>query len=176
MGGFNNEQSVIAEVKNIAKERDELRKAVEESKNEAPFANEDIKRANELAKSGGDFNSYLQLSQIDYNSVDDETLLMEGLIRPSFKSEEEAQEYFSGMTEPQKKMEAQRFRNNLIQEQGQKKQDIIKQANDKRASVNDGIKNALTKKDTMFGMTIKNADKKKLFSKLTSEKGIINDK
>ena len=175
LGGFNDEQSVIDEVKSIAKERDELRKAVEDSKGEGNFANDDIKRANELAKSGGDFNSYLQLSQIDYEQIDDDTLLMEGLIRPSFKTEDEANEYFNGMTEPQKKMEAQRFRTGLVQEQTQKKQEIIKAANDKRKSVNDGITKVLKGTSEIFGMKLSSADKKKTFGKLTSEKGIMND-
>lgn len=175
LGGFSDEQSVIDEVKSIAKERDELRQAVEDSKGEGNFANEDIKRANELAKSGGDFNSYLQLSQIDYNQIDDDTLLMEGLIRPSFGTEEEANEYFREMTAPQKKMEAQRFRAGLVQEQNQKKQDLIKTANDKRKSVNDGITKVLKGTKELYGMTISNADKKKMFGKLTSDKGLVND-
>jgi len=175
MGGFSDKQSVLDEIKTINKEREELRVQVEKAKSETPFANDDIKRANELAKSGGDFNSYLQLSQVDYNQVDDDTLLMEGLIKPSFGTEDEALEYFNGMTEPQKKMEAQRFRAGLIQEQDQKKQELFKAANDRRKTVNEGITKSLKGVDELFGMKLSNADKKKMFGKLTSDKGLVND-
>jgi hypothetical protein len=172
---FGDKDTVINHLKELNESKASLEKELESARQETPFANDDIKKANELAKAGGDFNKYLQLSNVDYSSIDDDSLLVELVAKPTLgDNPEQINEWLGGLTPAQKQFEASRLRQELVNRDNQEKQAILKQAADKKTAMDSGIKSILQKKSDMFGLKVTPAMKKKSFDKLTSEKGLFS--
>lgn len=172
---FGDKDTVINHLKELNETKANLEKELALAKEETPFANDEIKKANELAKSGGDFKKYLELSSVDYGAIDDDTLLTELVAKPNLgENPEVINEWLGGLTPAQKQFEANRVRQQLTERDNAQKQAILDEARKRKESMDNGIKEVLKKSDNLFGLKMTPAMKKKSFENLTSEKGLFS--
>jgi len=172
---FGDKDTVINHLKELQDSKVNLEKELAAAKEETPFANDDIKIANELAKGGGDFQKYLELSNIDYNGIEDDLLLTEIVAKPHLgDNPEEIQNFLNGLTDSQKKIEANRIRKELSDKDAAKKQGILDNARNQKESMDNGIKDVLKGTKSMYGLEMTGHMKKKSFESLTSEKGLFS--
>lgn len=119
--------TLISEFQAIKSENEQLKAKVEEasSYNDIP---EDLKKAIEIAKSGGDYSEYLELSQVDYSKISDEELLL-SQVRSYFPEgedgDDEAREWLDSMTTAEQKIQAGRLRRTLEDEKQKAKQEKL---------------------------------------------------
>ena len=172
---FGDKDSVINHLKEMKETTANLEKELALAKEETPFANDDIKTANELAKGGGDFKTYLELASVDYNSIDDDTLLLELVGKPTLgDNPEQLKEWLDGLTPTQKQFESNRIRQNLVAQDNAKKQEIIEIARKNKEYIDNGVKDVLKTSDNLFGLKMTPSMKKKTFENITSEKGLFS--
>lgn len=172
---FGDKDSVLSHLKEMQETKVNLEKELALAKEETPFANDDIKVANELAKGGGDFKSFLELSSVDYNAIDDDTLLIELVGKQTLGDNPEVlKEWLDGLTPTQKQFEASRIRKDLVSQDNAKKQQILDNTRKAKEAMDNGIKDILKKSENMFGLKMTPSMKKKSFENITSEKGIFS--
>ena len=139
----------------------------------SPYANEDIAKMNEIAQNGGDYKSYLELSQVDYDLVEDGHLLQHEFGQLFQDDVEGLQNYLSGMNPADAKVKAAEVRNKLKMEQQMQMQQIQRDATEKKAKVDADIRGALDGTKELFGMKVTPGVKKDLYNNITTQ-GFMN--
>ena len=172
--GYNDEAVVMDELKSVINSKKELETKIQQLESESPFASDEMAKANEIMKNGGDWRTFLQVSDVNYDSVDDNTMLMEGWLIDALGSKEDAENHLETMTDSDKKLKANSIRANLKQGQEQQKLEIQKKANERKQHIDGGIKKQLDGISNMYGVKISSLDKKQMFNSLTSEGGLMN--
>ena len=135
----------------------------------SPYANEDIAKMNEIAQNGGDYKSYLELSQVDYDLVEDGHLLQHEFGQLFQDDVEGLQNYLSGMNPADAKVKAAEIRNKLKMDQQAQMQSIQRDAAEKKARVDADIRGALDGTKELFGMKITPGVKKDLYNNITTQ-------
>lgn len=119
--------TLISEFQAIKSENEQLKAKVEETSSYDDIP-EDLKKAIEIAKSGGDYDEYLELSQVDYSKISDEELLL-SQVRSYFPEgedgDDEAREWLDSMTTAEQKIQAGRLRRTLEDEKQKAKQEKL---------------------------------------------------
>lgn len=160
---------------------------LKEQSSESVFANEQIAKANEISKNGGDWQAYLQLDQMDISSLSDDVIIAEFGLKPIFGDDEASiNEAMNDLKPYQKKQEAYRLRQEL---ENDKKAELLKMENaskQKKQMINDSIKNQIAQTDNLYGLKIDDKTKKEMYDNITStdfinsifydDKGQINPK
>ena len=145
-------------------EVEQLRKATEEV-----FANDKFKAANEIAKTLGETESleYLGLANINYDAIDNETLLRWNLSRRGV-SDERASEYLESLPDVSKEIEAQILRDQLKSEQSQRLDSYrseAAQAAERRAKA---INETLANLKEVASVKVSNEDRAKIAKSIAS--------
>ena len=166
---FKSDQDVLDYVSNL---KNELEKTKDEIKNvDTAFADETLKKANELAKMGGDWRSLLQISSVDYDQIDDNSLIAEVRLRKLYGDDnEKIKGALSEMSDYQKRLEAYNIREELKQKDEAQRADLFKHAEEDRKKKDSELQNAYKSTDNFFGYKLAESDKKKGFQDITNGK------
>jgi hypothetical protein len=162
-------EAAISHVQKVQADFDKYKQEQEQRSNEV-FANEEMKRANEVAKNGGDWQSYLGLSNTDYDAISDEDIYAAVKLQGLFDTNEEMQDYLDTVDPTKLKIEAREIRNQLKQQQEHDKRKIEHAAIEQKRNIDQGIRKALDSTTSMYGMKITAADRRKIHQDLTSGK------
>lgn len=167
--------SEVKSVDDVTKYVSELKKTVEDLKSRT--ISEDIPtelaEALELAKSGGDYKTYLQLNDIDYTQ-EDPVLLFEDEVAELFYNndgsfrEEEYQEYIDSVSEPDKKLRGKAIQKELIRIQEEQKNTIKRRALEQKADSLRKLESALNNFDKVNDYTVTPKIKKQMFDELAT--------
>lgn len=159
-------------------------------KAEGSFANESLAKANEIAAKGGDWESYLGLSTIDYSSVDDVEAGVIALKNKGFSQEkiDDLMDSTEGKTmiemqgktikethEQQRKQKLAEIEKQAQQTELQKQQQLEQQKK-ARQQLNNSLREEISKmkSEGFHGIKIPEPYYNSLEGKLTSEKGIMS--
>lgn len=170
--------NIASEVKgqdDVVKYVSELKQTVESLKSKTLGDNvpKELVEAIELAKNGGDYKTYLEISSVDY-AQEDPALLFEDEVAELFYNadgsfrEEEFNEYLDSIPEPDKVMRGRQIQRELINMQAQQKSLVAQKAAMEKAENLRKLEKALdgfNKVDT-FEVTPK--VKKQLFNELAT--------
>jgi len=166
---------IISSYTTLQEKNQELEEKVKTFEETNPYANDDLKAANDLAKSGGDWKQYLNISSTDWDQIDDTTLVVEMKLRDVFGDNVEAmQEHLQKMGEYEIKIQGNQIREGLKADQQAKMQAIQKKAEDKQREINNQIKNTLDNVNEMYGVKLTPALKSQMYKEITSPGGLIN--
>ena len=128
---------------------------------ETIFASEDIKAANEIAKQGGNWQEYLQVSSTDWDAIADEQLVMWQL-ETELGNKDEALQAYEEMSELMRKREAKRLRNEQKLIQSEQKAQIQDKARKQQEQYVKGIEAALSELNEVGKVRINDSDKERL--------------
>lgn len=136
---------------------------------------ERMKKAVELAKKGGDYLSFLKVSQIDYTKVDPVQLFEQSIRSEGAYTPEEVEELLNSYTPFQKKQLGLEKRNQYIQWQRQEEariQSEIAAVEASRAAAKlkaeKDLKETLNKVEKIAGLTLKSHHKQDIYDAITS--------
>lgn len=150
-----------AEVETLRKQSEEV------------FADDSLKRANEIAKTLGKTEAleYLGLMNLDYNQVDNDTLLMFDLTSPDRKglTQEQAEEYLESLPEVHKELQAKIVRNELIREQQSRVQSYEQEAKAFAEKRQKAISETLSQMKAVAGVKISNDDRNQIAKIVNSD-------
>jgi hypothetical protein len=194
---FNDPVHIINEVKNLKTTNSELEKQIAASKTQEQFANEDIKKANEIAKNGGDYREYLGLAEseknfnVDYNAIPDKTLLVESELRSLFPNTPEGQRelemYLEGLSDVDLRVRASKIRQDLNAWQNTEKGRITTEklrietaVNEKKKAEDASLRKELDQLTSIGDFKIKPEHRREIYESFTENKVIgelfYNDK
>jgi hypothetical protein len=139
------------------------------------FSNEALKQANEIAKSGGDWRGYLSTESANYKQIADKDLVIQELQNVMGKSEDfDAEDYVDGMSDAEIRIKGAEIRQRLERQDEVKRQEIIQETTQRKAMIDTGIKDALSRVDDVAGFRVSDNHKSEIFDGLTSGK-LIRD-
>lgn len=126
---------------------------------------DNLKKAVDFAKQGGDFLQMLKISQIDYSQIDPITIY-ENNVYQQIKDREKAKEYLESLSHLAKEIEGQKLKNQYIQWQ-ESQERIMKQELEAKASQEltkkleneRRLRDTVNKVDNIEGFRIKPAEK-----------------
>jgi hypothetical protein len=161
------------------KDETEFKERVKKLKEPAPDAmdglDERMKKAVELAKKGGDYLSFLKVSQVDYTKVDPIQLFEQSIKGDASYTPEEAQEILDSMTPLQKKQAGIEKRSQYVNWQRQEEariQSEIASAESVRvaakAKADKDLKETLNKVEKIAGLTLKPSHKQDIYDAITT--------
>jgi hypothetical protein len=175
METFGDKGLVMEEIGKIVQERENYSKEIEALKAQDPFASKEMREANELAKNGGNYKEYLNISSIDYNSFTDTEILAEVWLRPQLGDDEAIENHLNSMSDSEKKLKGNEIRSSLISDQQNQKSALKREANEKKQHIDNGIKEMLKTTTEMYGVKMTPKMRQDTFKSLTSDKGFIKD-
>lgn len=161
------------------KDENEFKERVKKLKEPAPDAMEGLddrmKKAVELARKGGDYLSFLKVSQVDYTKVDPIQLFEQSIKGDTAYTPEEAQEILDSMTPLQKKQAGLEKRNQYInwqrQEEARIQSEIASQESlraEKKLKADKDLKETLNKVEKIAGLTLKSHHKQDIYDAITT--------
>lgn len=155
-------------VEKLKTERDAAQAALAQVNEKSPYANEQIQKANELAATGGDWKSFLQITETNWDTVDDQTLVVELDLKPTFGEDVAGmQDYISKLSPAEIKVKGTQIRRDLKANQEAEKQKLFADASAKKQKVDTGIREALDKTDSMYGVKLTPAKRKEIYDDIT---------
>lgn len=164
-----NQQSIVEEFNTLRQQNEDYKKKVEELSVEPKFADEKLAKANEIAKNGGDYLGYLDISQTDWDLVSDTDLVVATQLQPIFGEDVDGMnKYLSELDQVQLKLKGQEIRNKLKLEQQQSMEQIRRDAAEKRRKTDESIRKSLDETNTLYGVKLNSAKKKELYNSLTT--------
>jgi hypothetical protein len=134
------------------------------------FADPDLEVANQIAEAGGEHLEYLGLVKVDYNQIDDETLLRHELAQyfePTEEGAEELEDYLDAMPPQERRIKAQQTRAQLSAQKDQRLNQIKREAEEKRLKADKALRDTLDKTDRIKTFKYSPADKKKAYERIT---------
>lgn len=163
------------DVKDESEFKERVKKLKEPASDAFEGLDERMKKAVELAKKGGDYLSFLKVSQVDYTKVDPVQLFEQSLRNDPAFTPEEVEELLNSYTPFQKKQLGIEKRNQYIQWQRQEESRIqseIASAEAVRAAAkakaDKDLKETLNKVDKIAGLTLKSSHKQDIYDAITS--------
>lgn len=174
---------VIEEIKKLSDTKKTLENEIASLKSSSDYASDDIKKANEIAKAGGDWKSYLQISSIDYDAYDDTTLI-EADVRKYFPSTEEGQaeltSYLESISDSERKVRGAQIREMLKSEQANRKIEVERTAKEQKMQADENLRKALDSMNDVYGYKLKPSNKTEIYNDISSGKMVnsmfYNDK
>ena len=167
---FTSFDEVKNEITAVLSQKAELEKKLSESGSTGTYANDDIRVADELARTGGDWKSYLLEQQINFDQVPDLDLVVAYKLKPFFKDNEEAmQQFLSTKSDVEIQMLAYDVRSQLKFEQKAKLDSIRQEAERKRYETDLALRGAIDRTNELYGMKLTGQDKKEIFDDVTTK-------
>jgi hypothetical protein len=169
--GVESKDSLVTKVKSIIDKNKELDKKL------ADYSSipEQLREAIEVANRGGDYLEFLGISTLDYDALDDRTLVEEELINLGlFKrvdgsiDEEALDEYVGSLDERELRVRGAQVRNRFKYEQENQRQTLKKKADDKRNQAISDLRGALDKLDSVGPFKLNPNHKKEVFDLFVS--------
>jgi hypothetical protein len=161
---------IKSSIEKLKSERDEAHASLSKISEKSPYANEEIQKANELAQSGGDWKTFLQISETNYDLIDDQTLLVELELKPAFNGDaEEVQKYLESVNPSDIKLKGSKIRAELKAQQQAEKQRLFAEAAAKKQKLDNSIKESLDKTDSLYGVKLTPSKRKDMFNDITSQ-------
>lgn len=157
------EKSLIESISNKIKSYEEKINEIKE--NTIPDNIPDfMKEAILVASNGGDYESYLGISSVDYDKISNEDLIANSIV-DNFKdesgavNEDELYNYLDSLTDTQVKIEGNRIRENLKSHVKSQKDYIVKKSEDKRNEIIQKVNTSLSELDNIMGFKIQEHQK-----------------
>lgn len=160
-------ESIIDSYKNLQKE-------LETAKNQKPedlFADETLRKANEIAKSGGNWVEFLALNTVDYSKISDRELVASEMQKLGVVDTEESKdltEHLDGMSSADLKLKANDIRQRLVSQQNTAKDNLSRQAEESKRRVDSELRNALNSIEEISGFKVNPHHKKQIYDDLTT--------
>ena len=136
---------------------------------------EPLRDAIELANKGGDYLEYLGISTIDYDAVDDRSLVEEELIELGIFNnadgsinEDALAEYVDGLSDKELKVRGAQVRNKFKQSQLAQRQEVRRKAEEQRQRAINDMRATLDKINNVGPFKLNQARKKELFDSFSS--------
>ena len=165
-----NPQEVMSKISEITKQNQEYAEKVKSLEENSNFATPELAEANEIARNGGDYRSYLALQQTDWDSIPDEALIVEGKLRAYFgENEEGMMAHLNQMSDIEKKMMADSIRQDAKANDAAAKQRIKDEANQRAQKIDQGIRSTLDNTNEMFGLKLTPAMKREIYDDITGK-------
>jgi hypothetical protein len=148
-----------------------------EQEKDSAFSNipSDLRDALEVAKSGGDYLSFLNIATVDYSQYDPVDLF-ENEIYATFTdaqgnvNEEKANEYLDGLSDVEKEIQGKKIQKQYIDIQKRKAEDYQQKVLEKKHYADQQLKSVIDKTDQISGYKLTAAHKQSLYSDITSGK------
>lgn len=161
---------IKSSIEKLKSERDEAQSSLSKISEKSPYANEEIQKANELAQSGGDWKTFLQISETNYDLIDEHTLFVELELKPAFNGDdEEIQKYLESSNPADIKLKGAKIRAELKSAQQAEKQRLFSDAQAKKQKLDTSIQEALNKTDSLYGVKLTPAKRKDLYDDITGK-------
>ncbi len=126
---------------------------------------DNLRKAVDFAKQGGDFLQLLKVSQVDYSQIDP-TVLYEQQILNGTQDKVKAKEYLDSLSPLAKEFEGQKLKNQMIQWQESAEKQLLDELNAKtaqelakRAENEQRLRETVNKVDSVEGFKVKQGDK-----------------
>jgi hypothetical protein len=159
-----------------AKSRDEFKTKVKElTSKEDPLKGvpENLRKAVEFAKNGGDALQYLKISQVDYSQIDP-AVLFENQILSTVGDKAKAQEYLDSLSPLAKEIEGEKLKQQYIQLQAQQEAQLraeldanTKKELQRKAENEERLRSTLNKVEDVAGFKVKPSQKDKFLKDVT---------
>jgi hypothetical protein len=170
-------QSLIKDMGAEVKTKDELVLKFKELNKtpEDPFKGlpDNLRKAVEFAKQGGDFLQLLKVSQVDYSQIDP-VVLYENQIRQQITDQAKAQEYLDSLSPLAKEVEGQRLKTQYIQWQESQEKSLLADLQNKatldlarKAENEQRLRETVNKVDSIEGFKVKSGEKEKFIKEVT---------
>ncbi len=164
--GISSKDSLVAKVKEISQKTKEYEGKLA-AYNSIP---EPLRDAIELANKGGDYLEYLGISTIDYDAVDDRSLVEEELIELGIFNntdgsinEEALAEYVESLSDKELRVRGAQVRHRFKQTQTTQRQEVIRKAEEQKQRAIGDMRAALDKLNNVGPFKLNQARKKELF-------------
>jgi hypothetical protein len=171
--------SLVKDIGFEVKSKDEFRTKVKELiAKEDPLKGlpDNLRKAVEFAKNGGDALQYLKINQVDYSQIDP-SVLFESHIQSTVADKAKAQEYLDQLSPLAKEIEGERLKQQYIQLQNQQELQMRSEleANAKRelarkAENEERLRSTINKVEEVAGFKVKPSQKDKFMKDVTEGK------
>lgn len=162
--------SIIEAFNALKEENQKYKEDFEKIDKTTPYANEKIEKANEIAKNGGNWEEYLNISQTDWDLVDDQSLFVGMKLKSVFGDDQEAiNDYLSKVSDADLKIQASTIREQLKLQQQDQLRAIQQEAVEKKKAFDTGVRSALDQQGELFGMKLTPALKKEIYDSITTQ-------
>lgn len=171
--------SLVKDIGFEVKSKDEFRTKVKElmtKEDQLKGIPENLRKAVEFAKSGGDPLQYLKISQVDYSQIEP-SVLYENHILSTIGDKAKAQEYLDSLSPLAKEIEGERIKSQYIQLQNQQEQQLRNEldANAKielkrKAENEQRLRETINKVDDVAGFKVKPSQKDRFMKDVTEGK------
>lgn len=170
------QDELISHFKTLKEENEAFKKA---SPSQAEiFANDVLKQANEIAKANGDYLGFLGVATINYDAVDDRTLLesqVRGYFPEGAEGDEQTKNYLDNMDGVELRVKASQARDMLKAGQMQEKQSRVSQIEaqklqreQQKQSMDKQLSETLGSIKDVDGFVLNPSHKKQLFADLST--------
>jgi hypothetical protein len=158
-----------------AKDWNDVKTRIKSSGDAFEGVNDELKYAVELAKKGGDFKSFLKISEVDYTKIDPTQLYEQTMRNDPNYTKEEIQEHLDSLTPLQKKQYGINLRNQFINQQKTAREQfdsqvaqIARQREEAKAKADQALKETLGKVEKIAGLTIKPHHRQDIYDAITT--------
>jgi hypothetical protein len=164
------QDEIIKYVKTLKEQNENLSKSVIDD-----AIPKELKDAIEIAKSNGDYKSYLEIADIDYSQEDPKILFEEEVAELFYNKdgsfrEEEYLEYINNVSDPDKMLRGRQIQRELIAVQERKKAEIKQRALIEKAENLRRLENSLEKFSKVGDYKVTPKAKQQIFTELSSGK------
>lgn len=146
-------------------------KFVENYKKPKEYANDHLAKADEIAKNGGDYKSYLKIAETDYNNLSPEEAYKKELISKGLTLQE-ASDYIDNLDPVELKLRGGDAKDKLVQNQAAQMQKYENEAIERKNMLDSQLKGQLDKLDNVFNLKVDNREKNKAFEGLSTGEAI----
>lgn len=153
----------------VAKYKETISKQTEDPFKGLP---DNLRKAVDFAKQGGDFLQMLKINQIDYSQIDP-VVLYEQSVKSQIKDQAKAKEYLDSMSPLAKEMEGERLKNQSIQWQQSQEAQILNDLQAKatqelvrKAENETRLRETVSKVDNIDGFKVKQGEKDKFIKEV----------
>lgn len=134
---------------------------------------DNLKKAVELARKGGDYLSFLKVSSVDYSQIKPEVLFEHDVVTKL--GEEQGRELLDAMTPLQKKLEGTKLKDSMMYQQQLQQQQYETAAEQarreselKKANADKALKSELDKVNEIAGLKLKPSHKQDMYEAITT--------
>jgi hypothetical protein len=162
--------SAVKELQNGLKEAQTNSTQLDDYMKDIP---DDLKEAIDVSKKGGDYLDYLDVSSINYDSINNRDLLYDS-VRSYFAEGDEGEaaveEYIDDLGETEVNIKGSQIRNQLKYSQQESKQAITNKIQAQKQQAEKQLKTAISEVNAVDGYKLNSNHKKKIFDDIASGK------
>jgi len=168
---FERKDHVVAEIKRLADEKQIMEKELNTLKSTDPYASDDFKKANEIAKLGGDWKEYLDIASTDYGQYTDDDLVRADIAKyfpQTPEGEEEMESYLQNMSSFDKRVQGSKIREALKQDQEFQKIQKEKEVIERKREADTMLRKTLDGTNEIAGLKLKPNHRKEVYDDISS--------